>query len=36
MLEDEIIATGHNTEKNNSYFQYYAELKEEFPKIYNL
>lgn len=22
--------------KNNTYFQYYAELKEEFPKIYNL
>ena len=36
MLEDEYIATGQNTEKNNSYFQYYAELKQEFPKIYNL
>ena len=24
------------TELNNSYFQYYAELKQEFPKIYDL
>ena len=36
MLEDQIIGTGINTEKNNTYFQYYAELKEEFPKIFNL
>lgn len=36
MLEDEYIGTGTNTELNNTYFQYYAELKEEFPKIYNL
>lgn len=36
MLEDEYIGTGANTELNNTYFQYYAELKEEFPKIYNL
>ena len=36
MLEDQIIGTGEDTEKNNTYFQYYAELKEEFPKIFNL
>ena len=36
MLEDERLATGHNTELNNSYFQYYAQLKEEFPKIFDL
>lgn len=36
MLEDERIGTGQNTELNNTYFQYYAELKEEFPKIYDL
>ena len=36
MLEDEFIGTGTDTERNNSYFQYYAELKEEFPKIFNL
>ena len=36
MLEDEIIGTGVDTERNNTYFQYYAELKEEFPKIFNL
>ena len=36
MLEDEIIGTGENTEKNNTYFQYYAEIKEEFPKIFDL
>lgn len=36
MLEDEMIGTGENTEKNNTYFQYYAELKEEFPKIFDL
>ena len=36
MLEDEFIGTGQNTELNNSYFQYYAELKEEFPKIFDL
>ena len=36
MLESEILATDQNTELNNSYFQYYAQLKEEFPKIFNL
>lgn len=36
MLEDEKKGTGTNTEQNNSYFQYYAELKEQFPKIYNI
>ncbi len=36
MIEDEYIGTGTDTEKNNTYFQYYAELKEEFPKIFNL
>ena len=36
MLEDQIIGTGTNTELNNTYFQYYPELKEEFPKIFNL
>lgn len=36
MLEDEYVATGHDTELNNTYFQYYAELKEEFPKIFDL
>lgn len=36
MLESEILATDNNTELNNSYFQYYAELKEEFPKIFDL
>lgn len=36
MLESEIFATDNNTELNNSYFQYYAQLKEEFPKIFNL
>ena len=36
MLQDERNGTGENTELNNSYFQYYAELKEEFPKIFDL
>ena len=36
MLEDELLGTGTSTERNNSYFQYYAELKEEFPKIFDL
>lgn len=36
MCEDEVIGTGENTELNNTYFQYYAELKEQFPKIYDL
>lgn len=36
MLEDEKYGTGQNTELNNTYFQYYAQLKEEFPKIYDL
>ena len=36
MLESEKIGIDTNTELNNSYFQYYAELKEEFPKIFNL
>ena len=36
MIEDERDGTGQNTELNNTYFQYYAELKEEFPKIYDL
>lgn len=36
MLEDERLGTGQNTERNNSYFQYYAQLKEEFPKIFDL
>lgn len=36
MLEDEISGTGVDTELNNTYFQYYVELKEEFPKIFDL
>lgn len=36
MLESEKLGTDQNTEQNNSYFQYYAELKEEFPKIFDL
>ena len=36
MLESEKKGTDQNTELNNSYFQYYAELKEEFPKIFDL
>ena len=36
MLEDERNGTGENTELNNTYFQYYAELKEEFPKFFDL
>ena len=34
MLEDEKNGTGQNTELNNTYFQYYAQLKEQFPKIF--
>jgi len=36
MLESEKLGTDTNTETNNTYFQYYAELKSEFPKIYDL
>ena len=36
MLESERHGTDQNTELNNSYFQYYAQLKEEFPKIFDL
>lgn len=36
MLESEILGTDSDTQLNNTYFQYYAELKEEFPKIYDL
>ena len=36
MLQDQYIGTGTNTQLNNTYFQYYAELKEEFPKLFNL
>ena len=36
MLEDERKGTGQNTQLNNTYFQYYAELKEQFPKIFDL
>jgi len=36
MCESEKLGTDENTEINNSYFQYYAELKEEFPKIFDL
>ena len=36
MLESEKLGTDENTQLNNTYFQYYAELKEEFPKIYDL
>lgn len=36
MLEDEYLGTGTNTELNNTYFQYYAELKEQLPKWYNI
>lgn len=36
MLESETLGTDENTEINNPYFQYYAELKEEFPKIFDL
>ncbi len=36
MLEDERYGTGQNTELNNTYFQYYAELKQQFPKLYDL
>lgn len=37
MLKDEYwLGANTNTELNNTYFQYYAELKEEFPKIFDL
>ena len=36
MLESEILGTDQNTEINNTYFQYYAQLKEQFPKIFDL
>lgn len=36
MLEDEYIGTGVDTELNNTYFQYYAELKDQFPRIFDL
>ena len=36
MLESEKKGTDNNTELNNSYFQYYAQLKEQFPKIFDL
>lgn len=36
MLESEYLGTDSNTELNNSYFHYYAEIKEQFPKIYEL
>ena len=36
MLEDEWLGTGTNTELNNTYFQYYAEIKEQLPKWYNI
>lgn len=36
MLQSEALGLDENTERNNTYFQYYAELKEEFPKIYDL
>ena len=36
MLEDQLWGTGQNTELNNTYFQYYAQLKEQFPKIFDL
>ena len=36
MLQSEAIGTETNTELNNTYFYYYAELKEQFPKIFDL
>ena len=36
MCQSEILGTDTNTELNNTYFQYYAELKEQFPKIFDL
>ena len=36
MCESEKLGTDTNTEINNSYFQYYPQLKEQFPKIFNL
>ena len=36
MLESEKLGTDQNTEINNTYFQYYAQLKEQFPKIFDL
>lgn len=36
MCESEIMGTDQNIDLNNQYFSFYAELKEQFPKIYNL
>ena len=36
MCESEKLGTDQNTEINNTYFQYYAQLKEQFPKIFDL
>lgn len=36
MCDSEKLGTDENTELNNAYFQYYPQLKEEFPKIFNL
>lgn len=36
MLKDETTGTGNNDRFYNTYFQYYAEIKEEFPKIFDL
>ena len=36
MLEDKNIGTGQDSELNNTYFQYYAQLEEQFPKIFDL
>ena len=36
MSEDKYIGTGTDIERNNTYFQYQSELKEEFLKIFNL
>lgn len=36
MLESEYLGTDNNTELNNSYFHYYAEIKQQFPKMFEL
>ena len=36
MLEDEKYGTGYGDLYNQTYYQYYAEIKEEFPKMFNL
>ena len=36
MCDSEKLGTDTNTELNNSYFQYYPQLKEQFPKIFDL